>query len=438
MSTTVGKLSVELGISDDQLRAGLAAAMVQAQQAGQKISQSMNQAGQASAKGGANMNMAILQASRGIQDFQAAGLMGIVNNVEGIATAFGMGAGVAGMVTLAAVAIQSLTPAIKSAITEAEQFFGVWKSESEKAAVSVGAFMGGGGRENAMAEALRQQAEFLKNRTDDASGFNIDFISRAVGLGSNEERALANNMRRGVEATALMSQAFEQAAQGSKELAAAQRGAAAKLDQTTGQREQAGINRLLFQAAIDASGGGDNLRSRIEMAAMNRGMTRTQGRELYGGFAAGDLQATQQVESMLNLATEKAKVLADDYERVTGSAAELRRIEEESIKAKEEAEKKAANEAKKQAEEQAKAVEDNMKNLANIFRERESLMKKEDNIRGNIEELQLQRQRTEIIGSSDVFMRNFTAGTEKDPVVNAIEKQTEDLKEVIDKLKELN
>jgi len=60
MSTTVGKLSVELGISDDQLRAGLAAAMVQAQQAGQKISQSMNQAGQASAKTGSNMNMAIL------------------------------------------------------------------------------------------------------------------------------------------------------------------------------------------------------------------------------------------------------------------------------------------------------------------------------------------------------------------------------------------
>ena len=416
MSTTVGKLSVELGISDDQLRAGLAAAMVQAQQAGQKISQSMNQAGQASAKTGSNMNMAILQASRGIQDFQAAGLMGIVNNVEGIASAFGLGAGVAGMVTLAAVAIQSLTPAIKSAITEAEQFFGVWKSESEKAAVSVGAFMGGGGRENAMAEALRQQAEFLKNRTDDASGFNIDFISRAVGLGSNEERALANNMRRGVEATALMSQAFEQAAQGSKELAAAQRGAAAKLDQTTSQKEQTGINRLLFQAALDASGGGENLRTRIEMAAMNRGMNRTQGRELYGGFAAGDLQATQQVESMLNLATEKAKVLADDFEKATGSAAELARIEKEQNQ--------------KIGEEIDKMVKDEL--------ERQALQARASKMETNLADLEARRMRSEIIGASDVFNRNFNAGLEKDPTVQAIEKQTEELKEVMESLKELN
>lgn len=446
MSTTVGKLSVELGISDDQLRAGLAAAMVQAQQAGQKISQSMNQAGQASAKGGANMNMAILQASRGIQDFQAAGLMGIVNNVEGIASAFGLGAGVAGMVTLAAVAIQSLSPIIQSVAQETAKFFGLWRSETEMVKTSVENFMGGGGRENAMAEALRNQAKFLQERND-TSGSILSSVMKAGNfladpfnmLGGDENaKALQNNMRRGIEATALMSQAFEQSAIASRELAAAQRGASARFDLTTSQQEQTKLNQQLFQAAIDASGGGENLRTRIEMAGARQGMIKTDARELYGKFATGDIAATAQVEQMLNLTAEKAKIMANDYERVTGSAAELRRIEEESIKAKEEAEKKAANEAKKQAEEQAKAVEDNMKNLANIFRERESLMKKEDNIRGNIEELQLQRQRTEIIGSSDVFMRNFTAGTEKDPVVNAIEKQTEDLKEVIDKLKELN
>ena len=446
MSTIVGKLSVELGISDDQLRAGLAAAMVQAQQAGQKISQSMNQAGQASAKGGANMNMAILQASRGIQDFQAAGLMGIVNNVEGIASAFGLGAGVAGMVTLAAVAIQSLSPIIQSVAQETAKFFGLWRSETEMVKTSVENFMGGGGRENAMAEALRNQAKFLQERNDTSGGMLSSLMKAGNFLadpfnmlgGDENAKALQNNMRRGIEATALMSQAFEQSAIASRELAAAQRGASARFDLTTSQQEQTKLNQQLFQAAIDASGGGENLRTRIEMAGARQGMIKTDARELYGKFATGDIAATAQVEQMLNLTAEKAKIMANDYERVTGSAAELRRIEEESIKAKEEAEKKAANEAKKQAEEQAKAVEDNMKNLANIFRDRQSLIKKEDSIRGNIEELQLQRQRTEIIGSSDVFMRNFTAGTEKDPVVNAIEKQTEDLKEVIDKLKELN
>lgn len=449
MSTTVGKLSVELGISDDQLRAGLAAAMVQAQQAGQKITQSMNQAGQASAKSGANMNMAILQASRGIQDFQAAGLMGIVNNVEGIATAFGMGAGVAGMVTLAAVAIQSLTPAIKSAITEAEQFFGVWKSESEKAAVSVGAFMGGGGRENAMAEALRQQAEFLKNRTDDASGFNIDFISRAVGLGSNEERALANNMRRGVEATALMSQAFEQAATASRELAAAQRGASAKYDLTTTQQEQTKLNQQLFQSAVNASGGGENLRTRIEMAGANQGMIKTDARELYGKFAAGDIAATAQVEQMLNLTAEKAKIMADDWERVTGQAAELRRIEEETRQEAAAAFERETESIYKSIVEGAdkaiaaqksknRMIGDEFAIMVKDELDRQALTAKAGEMQSNIADLEARQMRSEIIGASDVFNRNFNAGLEKDPTVQAIEKQTEELKEVLDSLKELN
>lgn len=451
MSTTVGKLSVELGISDDQLRAGLAAAMVQAQQAGQKISQSMNQAGQASAKGGANMNMAILQASRGIQDFQAAGLMGIVNNVEGIAAGFGVGAGVAGMATLAAVAIQGLSPVIQTAYKETMKLFGLWVSESEKLDKSVTNFMGGGTALNARAELLKQEIELLKERRGlgEASSYSLSRIgdlgqyikglaTGSAGMKTIEEINAELQSRRGVEAAAKLSQAYEISAQAARELAAAQRGAASAYDLTTSQQEQTKLNQQLFQAAIDASGGGENLRTRIEMAGARQGMIKTDARELYGKFATGDIAATAQVEQMLNLTAEKAKIMANDYERVTGSATELRRIEEESIKAKEEAEKKAANEAKKQAEEQAKAVEDNMKNLANIFRDRQSLMKKEDSIRGNIEELQLQRQRTEIIGSSDVFMKNFTAGTEKDPVVNAIEKQTEDLKEVIDKLKELN
>jgi hypothetical protein len=50
----------------------------------------------------------------------------------------------------------------------------------------------------------------------------------------------------------------------------------------------------------------------------------------------------------------------------------------------------------------------------------------------------LQRQRTEIIGASDVFQRNFMAGTSEDPTVKAIEKQTEDLREIMQQIKELN
>lgn len=457
MSTTVGKLSVELGISDDQLRAGLAAAMVQAQQAGQKISQSMNQAGQASAKGGANMNMAILQASRGIQDFQAAGLMGIVNNVEGIASAFGLGAGVAGMVTLAAVAIQSLSPIIQSVAQETAKFFGLWRSETEMVKTSVENFMGGGGRENAMAEALRNQAKFLQERNDTSGGMLSSLMKAGNFLadpfnmlgGDENAKALQNNMRRGIEATALMSQAFEQSAIASRELAAAQRGASARFDLTTSQQEQTKLNQQLFQAAIDASGGGENLRTRIEMAGARQGMIKTDARELYGKFATGDIAATAQVEQMLNLTAEKAKIMANDWERVTGQAAELRRIEEETRQESAAAFERetesiyqsiveGADKAIAAQKSKNKMIGDEFGVMVKDELERQALNAKASEMQSNLADLEARRMRSEIIGASDVFNRNFNAGLEKDPTVQAIEKQTEELKEVLDSLKELN
>lgn len=56
-----------------------------------------------------NMGQAMLQGSRALQDMQY-GLAGAVNNVEGLASAFGMGAGITGAATVAAVALQALGP----------------------------------------------------------------------------------------------------------------------------------------------------------------------------------------------------------------------------------------------------------------------------------------------------------------------------------------
>lgn len=63
------------------------------------------------AKRAVNLGNAMLQTSRGIQDAQY-GLAGMVNNLEGIATALGLGAGVAGVVTVLAVAVQQLGPRV--------------------------------------------------------------------------------------------------------------------------------------------------------------------------------------------------------------------------------------------------------------------------------------------------------------------------------------
>jgi hypothetical protein len=111
------------------------------------------------AKGGANFGQAMLQGSRGIQDFSAAGLNGIINNLEGIAAAAGLGAGAAGGVTLLAVAFDF---ALKnwnkfSAATKDAPSLGQLTPEDEEVK-----------RMDAFASALERQAAGYKRLADEA------------------------------------------------------------------------------------------------------------------------------------------------------------------------------------------------------------------------------------------------------------------------------
>lgn len=63
-----------------------------------------------------NLGFAMLTLGRGVQDFQAAGLMGIVNNVEGLGVAMGMTAGQAGALTLGIVGLQVTMPVLRNTI----------------------------------------------------------------------------------------------------------------------------------------------------------------------------------------------------------------------------------------------------------------------------------------------------------------------------------
>lgn len=63
-----------------------------------------------------NLGFAMLTLGRGVQDFQAAGLMGITNNVEGLGVAMGMSAGAAGALTLGVVGLQVAMPVLKNRI----------------------------------------------------------------------------------------------------------------------------------------------------------------------------------------------------------------------------------------------------------------------------------------------------------------------------------
>jgi hypothetical protein len=452
-STVVGNLSVELGISDDQLRSGLAQAVVAAQSAGQQIKQSMNQSygqdvesnmqalaskfrqmqQQQASDANKARSQALLNIGRSVQDFAAAGLMGVVNNVEGVAgsVAKAMGkssdsaAAFAGKLTLIAVAAQVGLPLVKNLIEAIGSSLGLVSKQAELASTSVRGLSGGGMGGAAIAEGKKAEADFLLKRDDTPTAFN--YLSRVTGTMADGAEALARNMDRAVRATALVSEAMELAARAGRDQRFLQRGSTAEFDKTTSRMERESDNKRFFQDVIDQLGGGQNLRTRIETAARNQGINKTDARMLYGAFAEGDIGATEQVTQMLGLQGQLAKFLADDWERVTGQAAELSRIEEESQKA-----------AQVRAAENAKAIDENMARLGKEFRQRIALQEKAQGITATIDNLQLQRQRTEIIGASDVFQRNFNAGLEKDPVVSAIEKQTEDLDRIMKEIKELN
>lgn len=101
----------------------------------------------------ANFGNAMLQGSRGIQDLSVAGIPGIVNNLEGLATALGMTAGAAGGITLVAVAVDLLVKnwgSIKAAFGTPEEVRAFWSSITPEEAQVV--------RMQAMNAALENQA----------------------------------------------------------------------------------------------------------------------------------------------------------------------------------------------------------------------------------------------------------------------------------------
>ena len=421
----MGKIAdsyVEIGVEDSKFQTAI-------KQVPQKIDE-------AAAKSKAAFSRAMLDVSRGIQDFAAAGLNGIVNNVEGIAgsIAKAMGASVqkastlAGGLTIAAVGFQLLQPLLSSLVESTSRFFGLWQTESEKLKTSVTGLMGGGNGLRAMSEELQKQSEFLQNRTDKTGGWNIDFISRAVGFKGNEEKSIENNQRRATEAAALLARALETGAQASFEFAAAQRGAAAAFDLTTSQRAQTGMNKELFQAAVDKYGGGDNLRTKIQFEAQNQlGMKKTDARNLYGKFAMGDIAATNQVEKLLNLSTEKSKVLADDFEKATGAAEELAAIERQKAEKQKQFEAAALQ---RQQQETQKAAQDmqRLQEQQDAMAERREAFEQARNERqfnaANFQDLASARDNLFLAAKQDEKDKLTEKGLEKetDRVVKALDK----------------
>lgn len=396
--TIVGNLAVELGMSTEEFQRALAHAQVQAQAAANKIQNQVNSAGK-SASSGVNPQ-GLLAVSRAIDDVQY-GFRGVINNIESIVTGLGGSAGVAGAATIAAVAISAIAPKIAALVSAVDPITQLSLSLKEiQMSGAAGTFVGIAEQAKATQAAFEAASEVLKGMQ--TQQFTISPFAGGPGMGAAPQAGLTGEdpvavFAQRVATNQLAQDAARQAFEANRARSRIAAGGLAGFELTTDQQDQTKLNQKLFQAAVDKLGGGQNLADALKIKNLGNPA-------LFGSFKEGDLKATDEAVRLLGLQAEQAKIMADEFERATGAAAELAKIENDSIRQQ----KRIDN---RQFEEYQRAVFD-----------QDKLIKRRDAI-------DMTLNRSEIVGASDVFARNLNAGQE-DP-------QLKELKEIKEEIKNL-
>ena len=419
-TTTVGNLSVELGISDVQLRAGLAQAVVASQQAGQKIQQNLNYA--ASKPGSGGMGGFAQSISRIADDAQY-GFRGIVNNMEQLGTSIAMKLGASTEKAMAfGGALTLLAIAANQAIPELEKLSDT-RTTFEKMATSAASFAGS---INASTQAIRQLATETEGllKQDNTQGIGAWFQRQLAGLREwNQRNSLRPGEKTLFDQMGLMKTMDEQV-QANKD--AGRQALRNQLDMAMMRPEQmrkqeaftAGVSVLdrdINQKTVETS-----KEAALAFDKAIKGNAAKVNMELNKQLVAEGVQpleAEQKAFEMMGLA---AKGVTSAFEDLSKRLPDLKL------------------DAKLKDIEQQKTIGAEFDRMVKDELERQGLQKQEATIRSNIDSLNSQRYRTEIIGGADAFMRNFSSATSEDPVVKAIDKQTEDLALVLERLKELN
>lgn len=140
----------------------------------EKAAGSLDKAG----KSGVNMGQSLLQGGRAIQDFAQGGIGGILNNIEGVAAALGLGAGVAGAATVAGVAIALAGPPILNF------FKSLGTSEPELKSIKGGI------------EAVTTALDALADKTKRSNKETAEFNKLAAEQGTLEKEAAARKAER--------------------------------------------------------------------------------------------------------------------------------------------------------------------------------------------------------------------------------------------------
>ena len=425
MSTSVGNLSVELGISDDQLRAGLAQAVVQAQQAGQKMQAAIGQATKMPTGGGGGFGgmSGFAQSIGRIADDAQYGFRGIVNNLEQLGASAGT---TFGMSTKDAMAFGAVMTLLGVAVNQAaDQLVKLTdtRSEFEKLATSAMGYAGAlNMAEAAMKSLASETSELMKKDATSGIGAFFGRISGKMADNASEGKGVFSDLFGGRTPNAQLNAnklAGEQAHRNQMDM---------MLTNPKVQRDRAAMEAgaALVERGRNAKDVDINKDAGLVMKESIKGKEDVSRIQVERQMIAGGMKPMEAETESLKLLGNASNGVIEAFNALAARLPDLKL--EENLK----------------NVNIARDTEANMKNLADDFRDREKVKKKkgdmEDKIgdaRDRLDQLTAQRARTEVVGSSDVFNRNLNAGTGDDPTVKAIEKQTEEIRRMTDEIKGL-
>ena len=179
----------------------------------------------------------------------------------------------------------------------------------------------------------------------DATGGNGGWLSisswkalgeRVIGLESMTSQ-VARNMNNAATASKLFADNLVRAAVAGQQQSDQKMGATffAGLRKTAGQTEEERINAAAMKNVLDAQGGTRVAEQVLAFLKKNPDLIESgrapidQAQEMTGALARGDLATTKLFGDVFDIAGERVKVLAEEFDAATGAAEELQKIEED-------------------------------------------------------------------------------------------------------------
>lgn len=415
--TSVGNLSVELGISDDQLRAGLAAAVVQAQQAGQKMQAAMNGAARPSMlTGGMGGLGGFAQTIGRIADDAQYGFRGIVNNLEQLGQSAGS---VFGLTTKDAMAFGAVMTLLGVAVNQASDELVKLtdnRTEFEKLATSAMSYAGSLNAAQAALKALSAETSDLikKDATTGFGGFIGRITQKMMDNASQGKNPLSDVFNGDVTKAQLQANkdAGRQALRNQLDL----------LDMAPqAQRSEDALKA--GSELLDKDRNAKSVETSKDMAATFAEAIKGNAEKVYGDLqkqlvATGTQPNQAEVDARVMMGNA-AKGVISSFEDLSKRLPELKLDE------------------KLKGLNSFKETEENMQRLGATFRDRQKLEEKTETAQDRIDKIMGMRARSEVLNSAaDVFNRNISAGTE-DPQLKELQGLREDIKKYTDEIKGL-